>query len=60
MLTFPGSLTVLLSDVMGFVPEGPAGLTLEELEADLLGVGSVRLKLGWLVVTVLELSLIHI
>ena len=41
-----------------FAPEGPAGLTLEELEAGLLGVGRVRLKLGWLVVVaVLELSL---
>ena len=42
---------------MGFAPEGPAGLTLEELEAGLLGVGRVRLKFGWLVVAVLELSL---
>ena len=30
---------------------------LEELEAGLLGVGRFRLKLGWLVVAVLELSL---
>jgi len=51
-LTFPGSGIVLLSDVMGFTPERLAGLTLEELEADLLGVGSVRLKLGWLVVAI--------
>ena len=42
---------------MGFAPEGPAGLMLEELEAGLLGVERVRLKLGWLVVVVLELSL---
>ena len=42
---------------MGFALEGPADLTLEELEASLLGVGIVRLKLGLLVVTVLELFL---
>ena len=42
---------------MGFTSEGPAGLTLEELEAGLLRVGRVRLKLALPVVTVLELSL---
>ena len=57
VLTFPDSLTVLFSDVMGFAPERPVGLTLEELEADLLGEGRVRLKLGLPVVAILELSL---
>jgi len=42
---------------MGFAPGGPAGFTLEELEAGLLGVGRVRLKLGLPEVAVLELSL---
>jgi len=36
-LTFSGSLSVLLSEAIGFAPEGLAGLTLEELEAGLLG-----------------------
>jgi len=42
---------------MGFAPEGPAAITLEKLEAGLLGIGRVRLKLGLPVVTILELSL---
>jgi len=42
--------------VIGFALEA-AGLTLEELETDLLGVGRDRLKLSLLVVTILELSL---
>jgi len=49
--------TVLLSEVVDFAPEGHAGLTLEELEAGFLGAGKDRLKLGLLVVAVLELSL---
>ena len=56
-MTLPGSLTVLLSEVIGFAPGGPADLTLEELEAGLLGAGRGRLNLGLLVVVVLELSL---
>jgi len=55
-LTFPGLLTVL-SEVVGFAPERPVGLTLEELEAGLLGAGKNRLKLDLLVVAVLELFL---
>jgi len=43
--------------VVGFAPEGPAGLTLEELEAGFLGTGEDLLKLGLLVVAVLELSI---
>jgi len=56
-LTFTGSLTVLLSEVVGFALEEPTSLMLEELEAGLLEAGKDRLKLGLLVVVVLELSL---
>jgi len=56
-LTFPDSLTVLLSGVVGFTPEGAAGLTLEELDAGLLGAERGWLKLDLLAVAVLELSL---
>ena len=59
MLTFAGSLTVL-SEMIGFALEELAGLTLEELEAGLLGVGKDQLKLGLLAVVVLELSLTSI
>jgi len=56
-LTFPGSLTVLLSKVLGFALEEPIGLTIEELEVCLLGAGKDRVNFGLLVVAVLELSL---
>ena len=56
-MTLPGSLTILLSEVIGFAPGGLTGLTLEELEVGLLGTGRGRLKFGLLVVTILELSL---
>jgi len=56
-LTYAGSLVVLLSEVAGFALEEPVGLTLEELEAGLLGAGKDRLNLGLLVFAVLELSL---
>ena len=39
-----------------FAVEEPAGLTLEELEAGLFGVGMDRLKLGLLIIVVLKLS----
>ena len=56
-MTYAGSLAVLLSEVAGFALEEPVGLMLEELEAGLLGTGTYQLKLGLLVVAVLELSL---
>ena len=56
-MTFAGSLTVLLSEVVGFALEKSASLTLEELKASLLGARKDRLKLGLLVVAVLELYL---
>ena len=46
-LTLPGSLTVLLWEVIGFTPGGPADLTLEKLEAGLLG-GRKRSAKSWL------------
>jgi len=55
-LTFPSSLTVL-SEVVGFTLEGLAGLTLDELEAGLLGAEKDRLNLSLLVVAILELPL---
>jgi len=56
-LTFAGSLADLLLEVVSFVLEEPAGLTLEELEASLLGAEKDRVKLDLLEVLVLELSL---
>ena len=56
-MTFAGLLAVLLSEVTRFALEEPAGLMLEELEAGLLCAGKDRLKLGLLVVAVLDLSL---
>jgi len=56
-LTFAGSLFIFFSNVVGFALEKLAGLTLEELEAGLLGAENDLLKLGLLAVLVLELSL---
>jgi len=47
-LTFAGSLAVLLLEAAGFAIEEPADLTLEELEAGLLGAEKDRLKLSLL------------
>jgi len=55
-LTFAGSL-VLPLEVVDFALEEPVDLTLEELEAGLLGAGKDWLKLDLLVVVILELSL---
>ena len=55
-LTFASSLVVLLSEIVGFALEKPIGLTLEK-QTYLLGAEKNRLKLGLLVVAVLELSL---
>ena len=56
-LTFAGLLAVFLLEVVSFALKEPAILTLEELEADLLGAGKDWLKLGLPVVADLELSL---
>ena len=56
-MTFAGSLADLLLEVVSFVLEELVGLTLEELEAGLLGARKDRLKVDLLVVPVLELSL---
>jgi len=42
-LTFASSLAIFLSKVVDFALEEAAGLTLEELEAGLLGTGKYRL-----------------
>ena len=56
-MVFVGSLAVLYSAIVIFALEKLVGLTLEELEAGLLGARKDRLKLGLLAVVVLELSL---
>jgi len=56
-LTFDGSLVIVLLEATGFALEESASLMLKELKAGLLREGKDWLKLGSLVLAVLELSL---